>query len=576
MANHEDDGSLAQELWKTIDPFAYRGIVPYIGKNTAVKLKDFEQHDLNERYWLDTRNCKQGKKINRQQIFELFSAYSGELASDVREGMLVKIMLEKNFYRVARHVILGKSTIDTWMKKMSKMEVPGDELAIFALSRFYSRHTIIYTSIRPWTTLAPEHFNSIDEAHNRCQTHLVYLGQNMYGVLRPRPFENVEAPLSVDEVLNPMRLQQTNYPQQQEPLNLSVLPHDDYEIASDPTVCSKAASDTETSIKEGLDADDLEVPEVGAETTVNQTDSDHSSLEITTTPPTPTPPTGPSIALCHAVEDARNKHYRVKLVLLTNAELEKYLNMKPDNDIKIDNSDNVSADIESVPKRSAINPTNRHRVPVNYAESSISDGGSIHSDTTDSDLEVEHENPKRRKAVSRHGPSLPRMAAQRIISDSKLTANQKDKTDCDQKSSSGSSRSHSPEMTQDLINRRLPSKPKRKRKGELLIQTYGIKKARQNRIFRCKECEYKSYSIKLLNEHHIEEHDPVPCTECGHISATPSSHDQHFYKHKERKFSCDNCEQTFAFKSELNAHKYSHRNDRSFKCMASNCAKTFK
>ena len=47
MANHEDDGSLAQELWQAINPFAYRGIVPYIGKNTAVKLKDFEQHDLN-------------------------------------------------------------------------------------------------------------------------------------------------------------------------------------------------------------------------------------------------------------------------------------------------------------------------------------------------------------------------------------------------------------------------------------------------------------------------------------------------------------------------------------------------
>ena len=44
MANHEDDGSLAQELWSAIHPFAYRGIVPYIGKYTGVKPKDFEQH----------------------------------------------------------------------------------------------------------------------------------------------------------------------------------------------------------------------------------------------------------------------------------------------------------------------------------------------------------------------------------------------------------------------------------------------------------------------------------------------------------------------------------------------------
>ena len=444
MANHEDDGSLAQELWKAIHPFMYRGIVPYIGKNTAVKIKDFDQHYLNENYWLDTRNCKHGRKINRQQIFELFSAYSGELASDVREGMLVKIRLENDFYHIAGHVILGTSTIDAWMKKMSKLEVPADELAIFALSKFYSRHTMIYTSVRPWTTLAPEHFTSIDEAHNRCQTHLVYLGQNMYGVLRPRAFVNIDAPLSVDEVLNLMRLRQTNYPQQQEPLNLSVLPRDDYElengIVSDPTVCSQAASNTETSIEESPDAaeqpmpDDPEIPEVGAETTVNQTDSDHSSPETITTPPTPTPPTGPSITLCRAVEDARNKLCRVNLVLLTNAELEKHLNMKPDNDIKMDNRDNVSVDNESTPKRSASNSTNSRRAPVNYAESPISDGGSIHGDTTDSNQEVERGKPKRRNAVSRHSPSLPRMAAQRIISESKLTANQQNKTDSDLKS----------------------------------------------------------------------------------------------------------------------------------------------
>ena len=124
---------------------------------------------------------------------------------------------------------------------------------------------------------------------------------------------------------------------------------------------------------------------MGAETTVNQIDSDHSSPETITSPPTPTPPCGPSIALCCAVEDACNKHYRVNLVLLTNAELEKHLNMKPDNDIKMDNRDNVSVDNESITKRSA---------PVNYAESTISDGGSIHGDTTDSDQEVEREKPK--------------------------------------------------------------------------------------------------------------------------------------------------------------------------------------
>ena len=80
----------------------------------------------------------------------------------------------------------------------------------------------------------------------------------------------------------------------------------------------------------------------------------------------------------------------------------------------------------------------------------------------------------------------------------------------------------------------------------------------KDRTIPCKLCEFKSDSIKLLNEHHIEDHDPLPCQECDHISATPSSHARNVYKHKERKFSCDECKQTFAFNSELRAHKFSH------------------
>ena len=295
---------------------------------------------------------------------------------------------------------------------MSSLKVPADELAIFALSRFYSRHTMIYTSVRPWTTLAPDNSISIEEAHNRCQTHVVYLGQNMYGVLRPRSFVNIDAPLTIDEVLNPMRVCQRNTPEQQEPLNLSVLPRDNIDsVVSDPTVCSIAASNTETSIESPETVslstpDDPEVQEVGAETDVNLSETEQGNQEVITKPPTLIPRAGTSLALCRAVEDAHNKHFRVDLVLLTNAELEKYLAMKPDNNTKMDNIDNVTSVNEFSPRRSASNLTSRH-APVNYAESSISDGGSIHGDTTDSDQELEPEKPKRKNAVSRHGLGWP-------------------------------------------------------------------------------------------------------------------------------------------------------------------------
>ena len=569
MANHESDGSIAQELWQAIQPQTYRGIVPYIGKKTSVKLKDFDEHYLNENYWLDTRNCKRGRKINRQQIFELFSAYSGEAATDVREGMIVKIRLESDFYRRAGHVILGTSNIDVWMNKMSNVEVPADELAIFALSRFYNRHTMIYTSVRPWTTLAVNDSTSIEEAHSLCQTHLVYLGQNMYGVLRPRPFENVDAPIIMDEALNPMWPRRRDLPEQDKPLNLSAIPREDHEsLASNPTVHSTAASNTETSFDSPIaitlpTQGDPDVLEVDAETDVIL--SDLSDQEPNMRPPTPTPPSGTSLALCHAEEDARNKCFRVDLVPITDADLMKHSITKPDNVTKPDN-DNVVTNDDDAPSKSDRKLTSRC-APVNYAESSVSEGASIHGDTSESDQEPVPETPKWRSAVNRHGLSLPRMAAQRIINKSKLTASQKTSNDSDQQSSSGSSRSHSPETTQNT---------NQKRHGELSIQTYGIKRVKKDRTFSCKECDYKGKRIKLLNEHHVEHHDPVPCKKCDHISATPSSHDRHLYKHKERNFPCDDCGMSFAFKSELTAHRYSHRTDRSFKCMSANCPKTFK
>ena len=172
------------------------------------------------------------------------------------------------------------------------------------------------------------------------------------------------------------------------------------------------------------------------------------------------------------------------------------------------------------------------------------------------------------------------MATQKLIVNNKSTANIPPNPDNDQKSSSGSSRTHSldsvPESTGNSTANKQGSKQKPKCKGELTNKTHGIKKSKKERTFSCKECEFKSDSIKLLNEHHIEEHDPVPCTQCDHVSTTPSSHDHHMYKHKEHNFSCEDCEQSFAFSSELRAHKFSHRSERAFKCEAANCTKTFK
>ena len=129
-------------------------------------------------------------------------------------------------------------------------------------------------------------------------------------------------------------------------MDLSALPRDNEDLdtgaLSDQTMNSQAVSHTEVSTDEVLEMettdkqtpDDPDVPEVGIETTINeQSNGDQNDNNHHDSDEKEPMFSGRSIAYCHAIEDARDKHFKVKLSMLTNAELEHYLNMKPDNDI---------------------------------------------------------------------------------------------------------------------------------------------------------------------------------------------------------------------------------------------------
>ena len=61
------------------------------------------------------------------------------------------------------------------------------------------------------------------ELHNNCQIHLVYVGKDSYGILRPKPFVETAAPLGVESMLEPMKLRKTPKKQcQNEPWDLSI------------------------------------------------------------------------------------------------------------------------------------------------------------------------------------------------------------------------------------------------------------------------------------------------------------------------------------------------------------------
>ena len=98
-------------------------------------------------------------------------------------------------------------------------------------------------------------------------------------------------------------------------------------------------------------------------------------------------------------------------------------------------------------------------------------------------------------------------------------------------------------------------------KGALKTKTYALKKKATNkwRLFRCSECNEVKRTIKELNIHHRENHNPQLCGICNRSFKLASSLTRHMYDHNEPKLNCDQCDYSCQFESELQTHKITHR-----------------
>ena len=81
---------------------------------------------------------------------------------------------------------------------------------------------------------------------------------------------------------------------------------------------------------------------------------------------------------------------------------------------------------------------------------------------------------------------------------------------------------------------------------------------------------------KNLNDHHRKTHGDIKYPDCDEMFHTPSSLHRHNYRHKELKFKCTTCGDSFPFQFQLTDHQISHTTKQPHKCAQSGCSKTFK
>ena len=134
-----------------------------------------------------------------------------------------------------------------------------------------------------------------------------------------------------------------------------------------------------------------------------------------------------------------------------------------------------------------------------------------------------------------------------------------------------------PSPTNPEINTLVSSSNKKStRKGTFETQSFHLKRSKRACRFSCKLCTVVCASTKELIQHHQQKHNILYCDACSKAFNNPSSLARHKYTHKELKFKCSDYDQQFAFESNLQTHRVSHRTIPSYCCVYPNCQRKFK
>ena len=105
--------------------------------------------------------------------------------------MVIKEVTDNKVWYCSRATVslsMKFTTIENWFAKKKKRNVPGDIITLFVLSVICRRHTIVFTKSKPWRTGEVDRDDTAQDVINKCETHLLYLGSQLFGMLCPHPF----------------------------------------------------------------------------------------------------------------------------------------------------------------------------------------------------------------------------------------------------------------------------------------------------------------------------------------------------------------------------------------------------
>ena len=191
---------IGEDLCNIMKQISYRSVVSYLPDTNGMDIQVFDQDSLSDQYYLDTSHCvTKSKRFNNHCLYDTFTEYCTLSGMDVKRKLITELKEHEDWYIIASAACLGMRSVkyEEWFKKLQKARTWPNELALYALCIIFHRNACMFNNGRIWTTLEVTPSMSIGTIQEMCETSLVYLGNNIYGILCHRPF-TLECPIPFD------------------------------------------------------------------------------------------------------------------------------------------------------------------------------------------------------------------------------------------------------------------------------------------------------------------------------------------------------------------------------------------
>ena len=516
-------------------------------------------------------------------LFELFGTYSAEDSVTVRATAITEVEENYEWYDKASYIlnIIKSTDLDSWLNIMKYEGIRGDEITIYALSKKYQRHVVVYTKNRPWTTIKPDGTLNEDNLWEMCDVHLLYLGQHVYAELKRKPFEEItKRTLMTDPRMQLVAIK--SYQTDGEigaPVDLSSTVTNIPPVTDTSTkITNKLAPKPNTCVSDAVAKVNYGQPVFPAAKQIlplhsGFSDEDSSEDELPDVPSANK--LDPSQSRVESVEAAQ------KEICNTNTRI---MVREPDiitNDCKVIlrelNEDEINLwtkkdVLPEFPDFETGRNVGGHNIrpktlPVRYNTRPMRSNISVNYQDMDDNSDTPSPKRPRKKAqpVKKDGPSDDRIAAREYSLRNKTT------TTASKEDNQKVLMSTDNEIDPDVL---VKTKPK----GKFVLSTHGVKvKKPKLRNFKCPDCEVVEHTRKELNTHFKKSHHKLFCEECGQMFHTPSALDRHMYLHtKEDQHPCKHCDEVFPFQSDLQIHTIKHLTSAGYQCGHGGCLKWFK